>query len=139
MKAIVYNKKNSNNKLVYTDVEKPVPADSEVLVKIHAVSLNAADYRSMKMGIIPKKKIFGADIAGIVESIGKDVTQFSHGDEVFGDLSLSFGGLAEYVAAPERLLAFKPRNLSFEEAAALPLASLTALQAIRDEGEIKEG
>jgi NADPH:quinone reductase-like Zn-dependent oxidoreductase len=139
MKAVVYNKKNPGDKLVYTDVEKPVPADSEVLVQVHAVSLNAADYRSMKMGIIPKRKIFGADIAGTIESVGKDVTRFSPGDEVYADLSLSFGGLAEYVAAPEKLLAFKPQNLSFEEAAALPLASLTALQAIRDEGKINEG
>ncbi len=140
MKAVVYNNKSSNDRLVYTDIEKPSPADSEVLVKVHAVSVNAADYRSMKMGIIPNKKIFGADIAGIIESVGKDVTLFSPGDEVFADLSDSgSGGFAEYAVVPEKQLAFKPGNLSFEEAAALPLASVTALQAIRDKGKICDG
>ena len=74
MKAIVYNKKSPPDRLVYCDVEKPVPTDDEVLIKIHSVSLNAADYRSMKMGIIPKGKIFGADIASRIESVGKDIT-----------------------------------------------------------------
>ena len=80
MKAIVYNKKALPDKLEYSDVEKPVPNDDEVLVKIISVSLNAADYRSLKMGLIPKKKIFGADIAGIVESAGKSIKQFKPGD-----------------------------------------------------------
>jgi NADPH:quinone reductase-like Zn-dependent oxidoreductase len=140
MKAVVYNKKSSTGKLVYADIEKPLPKDSGVLVKIHAASVNAADYRSMKMGIIPNKKIFGADIAGTVELAGNNTTLFKPGDEVIADLSDSgFGGFAEYVAIPEKLLAFKPKNLSFEEAAALPLASVTALQAIRDKGKIQRG
>jgi len=140
MKAIVYNKKTLPDKLVYSDVEKPVPGDDEVLVKIIAVSINAADWRSMKMGLIPKKKIFGADIAGRIESAGKNIRQFKPGDEVIGDLAdYGFGGLAEYSLSPERLLVHKPAEISFEDAAALPMAAVTALQALRDKGNIREG
>ncbi|MFN8256542.1 MAG: NAD(P)-dependent alcohol dehydrogenase [Bacteroidales bacterium] len=140
MKAIVYNKKARPSKLVYTEIDKPIPAENEVLIKIVSVSLNAADYRSMQMGIIPKKKIFGADVAGIVETIGKNVTLFKPGDEVLGDLaSFGFGGLAEYVASPEKALVKKPGKVSFEEVAALPLASMTALQALKNKGNIQKG
>ncbi len=140
MKAVVYDRRNSPDILAIRDVEKPVPQDNEVLVKIHAVSLNAADYRSMQMGIIPKRKIFGADIAGRVEEVGKNIGNFKVGDEVFGDIARSgFGGLAEYAAAPERLLALKPFNVSFEDAAAVPMAAVTALQALRDLGNIQKG
>jgi len=140
MKAIVYNKKAHPDKLVYCDIEKPIPNDNEVLVKIVAVSLNAADYRSMKMGMIPKKKIFGADIAGRVESVGKNIQQFKPGDEVIGEIAdYGFGGFAEYALAPERLLVHKPANISFENAAALPIAALTALQSLRDKGNIQKG
>lgn len=140
MKALLYNKKASPHRLVYCDIDKPVPADDEVLVKIIAVSLNAADYRSMKMGLIPKKKIFGADIAGRVESVGKNIRQFKPGDDVLGELAdYGFGGLAEYALAPERLLVRKPAILSFENAAALPMAAVTALQALRDKGNIQKG
>ena len=97
MKAVVYNKKGLPDKLIYCDVEKPVPNDNEVLIKVITVSANAADYRSIRMGLIPKKKIFGADIAGRVESVGKNIQQFKPGDEVIGDLSdCGFGGFAEY-------------------------------------------
>jgi NADPH:quinone reductase-like Zn-dependent oxidoreductase len=140
MKAIVYNKKSYPDKLVYCDVDKPVPNGNDVLIKIHSVSLNAADYRSMKMGLIPKRKIFGADIAGRIESVGKNISLFKPGDEVMGDLaSYGFGGLAEYVTAPERALIIKPDQVSFEEAAALPMAAMTALQALRDKGNIQKG
>ena len=140
MKAVVYNKENYPDRLVYCDIDKPVPNDNEVLIKVHAVALNAADYRSMKMGLIPKGKIFGADIAGRIESVGKNITLFKPGDEVMGDLaSYGFGGLAEYVNAPERLLIIKPKHISFEEAATLPMAALTALQALRDKGNIQKG
>jgi NADPH:quinone reductase-like Zn-dependent oxidoreductase len=140
MKAIVYEKSSSPDVLVFREVEKPIPNDHEVLVKIHAVSVNAADYRSMRMGIIPKRKIFGADIAGTIETVGKDIAKFKVGDEVFGDISGSgFGGFAEYVAVPENLLALKPAGVSFEDAAAVPMASLTALQALRDKGNIQPG
>jgi len=140
MKAVVYNKKGSPEKLIYCDVDKPVPNDNEVLIKIHAVSVNAADYRSMKMGLIPKRKIFGADIAGRVESVGNNIQQFKPGDEVMGDLAkFGFGGFAEYVTAPEKALIIKPAKISFEEGAALPMAALTALQALRDKGNIQKG
>jgi NADPH:quinone reductase-like Zn-dependent oxidoreductase len=140
MKAIVYNKKNYPDRLVYCEAGKPVPNDDEVLIKVHAVSLNAADYRSMKMGLIPKRKIFGADIAGRIESAGKNISLFKTGDEVMGDLAnYGFGGLAEYVTAPEKALVIKPAAISFEEAATLPMAALTALQALRDKGNIQKG
>jgi NADPH:quinone reductase-like Zn-dependent oxidoreductase len=140
MKAVIYYKKNKPDKLVYCDIEKPVPNDNEVLIKVLAVSLNAADYRSMKMGIIPKRKIFGADIAGRIESIGKNISLFKVGDEVMGDLAgYGFGGLAEYVTAPERLIVLKPSHIKFEEAAAMPMAAMTALQALRDKAHIQKG
>lgn len=140
MKAVVYNKKSPPDRLVCCEVEKPVSTDDEVLIKIHSVSLNAADYRSMKMGLIPKRKIFGADIAGRIESVGKDITLFKPGDEVMGDLaSYGFGGLAEYVTAPEKALIVKPANVSFEEAATMPMAAVTALQALRNKANIQKG
>jgi NADPH:quinone reductase-like Zn-dependent oxidoreductase len=140
MKAVIYNKSSSPDKLNYCDINKPVPNDNEVLIKIKAVSLNAADYRSMKMGLIPKKKIFGADISGCVESVGKNITQLKPGDEVMGDLaSFGFGGCAEYVSVSERAVILKPSKISFEEAATLPMAALTALQALRDKGNIQNG
>jgi NADPH:quinone reductase-like Zn-dependent oxidoreductase len=131
MKAVIYSRKGVPDKLVYCDVEKPVPTDNEVLIKIVAVSVNAADYRSMKMGLIPKKRIFGADIAGRVEWVGKNITHFKPGDEVIGDLSdCGFGGFAEYAVAPEKALVAKPATLSFEAAAALPMAGITAMQSL---------
>jgi NADPH:quinone reductase-like Zn-dependent oxidoreductase len=140
MKAVIYNKKGSPEKLALQEIDKPVPNDDEVLIRVHTVSLNAADYRSMKMGIIPKRRIFGADVAGVIESVGKNTSFFKPGDEVLGDLaSFGFGGLAEYVTAPEIALVFKPEQVSFEAAAALPLASVTALQALRNKGNIQKG
>jgi NADPH:quinone reductase-like Zn-dependent oxidoreductase len=140
MRAVVYSKKVSPDKLIYSDIDKPIPKENELLIKVYSVALNAADYRSIKMGIIPKGKVFGADIAGVVESVGNSVTYFKPGDEVLGDLgSFGFGGLAEYVAAPESALIAKPKQIPFEHAAALPMASLTALQALRDKGKIKKG
>jgi NADPH:quinone reductase-like Zn-dependent oxidoreductase len=139
MNAVVYNKK-APEKLVFTSVEKPVAGDSDVLVKIVATAINAADYRSMKMGIIPKKRIFGADVSGRVETVGKNVSTFKPGDEVLGDLAAyGFGGFAEYAVAPEKAWVLKPANLPFEEASAIPMAGLTALQALRDKGKIGEG
>jgi NADPH:quinone reductase-like Zn-dependent oxidoreductase len=140
MKAVVYNRKSYPDKLVYCDADKHVPNDNEVLIKVHAVSLNAADYRSMKMGLIPKRKIFGADIAGRIESVGKNISLFKPGDEVMGDLaSYGFGGLAEYVTAPERALIIKPEQISFEDGATLPMSAMTALQALRDKANIQKG
>lgn len=140
MKAIVYSKKGTPHKLILREIEKPVPGDNEVLIRINAVSLNAADYRSMKMGLIPRNKIFGADIAGIIESAGKNITLFRPGDVVMGDLTdYGFGGLAQYVTAPEKALVPKPQNVSFEAASTLPLAGITALLALRNKGNIRKG
>lgn len=140
MKAVVYDKKSHPDRLVLCDIDKPVPNEHEVLIEVHSVSLNAADYRSMKMGMIPKRKIFGADIAGRIESVGKNITQFKVGDEVIGELAgYGFGGLAEFVTAPENLITLKPAQFSFEEAAALPMAAMTALQALRDKARIQKG
>jgi len=140
MKAVVYNKKGTPDRLIYCDVEKPVPDDNEVLIKVVAVSANAADYRSIRLGLIPKKKIFGADIAGRVEMAGINIRRFKPGDEVIGDLSdCGFGGFAEYAVAPEKVLVTKPAKISFEEAAALPMAAVTALQALSNTGNIQKG
>jgi NADPH:quinone reductase-like Zn-dependent oxidoreductase len=140
MKAVVFDKNRQLDALVYRDVEMPVPKDGEVLVRIYAVSVNAADSRSMKMGIVPKRKIFGADIAGRIEAVGKDTNIFDAGDEVFGDIaSFGFGGFAEYAAVPEKALALKPAGISFETAAAVPMAAVTALQALRDKGAVGPG
>ena len=147
MKAIVYTKYGSPDVLQFKDVEKPAPKDDEVLVKIHAASVNAYDWhfltadifliRLMGGGLLkPKDSRLGADIAGRVEAVGKNVRQFKPEDEVFGMVR---GGFAEYVCTLENALALKPSNLSFEEAAAVPMAAVTALQGLRDEGQIQAG
>jgi NADPH:quinone reductase-like Zn-dependent oxidoreductase len=137
--------------LEFKDVEKPVPADNEVLVKVRATSVNAAEkllirgtplfVRLMAGGLFkPGNTTPGADMAGVVEAVGKDVRQFKAGDEVFGDLSsTSRGSYAEYVCVAENTLTLKPAKLSFEEAASVPLAGVTALQAIRDKGQLQPG
>ena len=151
MKAIVYYSYGSPDVLKFGDVEKPIPSDDEVLVKVHAASVNKADWYMLSGkpfmvrldpgGLLkPNTKILGGDIAGRVEAVGNNVKQFQTGDEVFGDISGSgMGAFAEYVSAPENVLAQKPGNLSFEEAAAVPSAAVTALQGIRDTGEIQPG
>lgn len=150
MKAIVYTEYGSPDVLELKEVVKPNPKDDEVLVKVYAVSLNAADLHLLRAdpslirlssGLLkPKNKILGSDIAGRVEAIGSNVTQFKPGDEVFGDISgCGWGGFAEYVCVSETALAPKPANLSFEEAAAVPMAAVTALQGIRYAGPIRPG
>ncbi len=150
MKAIVYTKYGPPDVLQLKEVEKPTPKDDEVLVKVHAASANATDWRTMRgapvvfrfeMGFPkPKHTILGADIAGRVEAVGSSVTQFQPGDEVFGDIGdCGFGGFAEYVSVPENTLVLKPANITFEEAAAAPLAAVTALQGLRDKGQIQSG
>lgn len=139
MKAVIYDKRRSE-KFIYSDVPRPVPGDNDVLVKIHAASMNALDYRSMRMGIIPKNKIFGADIAGVAESVGSLVTDYCPGDKVAADISgCGLGGFAEFVAVPQSVLVKMPESVSFEDAAALPVAAGTALQALRDKGGVKTG
>ncbi|WP_316570396.1 NAD(P)-dependent alcohol dehydrogenase [Neobacillus sp. YIM B06451] len=150
MKAIVCSKYGAPDVLEVKEVEKPVPKDNEVLVKVHAASINYGNLVLLKgepflarfaFGLLkPKYPIPGGDISGRVEAVGKDVKLFKPGDEVFGDLSGSgWGGYAEYVAAPEDAFASKPANLSFEEAAAVPMAGVTALQSLRDKGKIRRG
>jgi NADPH:quinone reductase-like Zn-dependent oxidoreductase len=151
MKAIVRTKYGSPDVLELKEVEKPTPKDDEVLIKVHAASLNAYDWhmltadmfpvRLMGGGLFkPKRKLLGADVAGRVESVGRNVTHFQPGDDVFGDIAGSGGGsFAEYACGRENLLASKPANLSFEEAAAVPMAAVTALQALRDKGHIRPG
>ena len=149
--AMVYTKYGSPAVLQLKEVEKPTPKDDEVLIKVHAASLNAAELhlvrgkpflvRLMGLGLLkPKHTIPGAAIAGRVEAVGRNVTQFHPGDEVFGDLSAcGWGAFAEYVCASEAALGLKPTNLTFEQAAAVPLAAVTALQALRDKGHIQPG
>lgn len=148
MKAIVYKKYGPPDVLQLEEVEKPAPADDEALVKVHAVSINAMDWHMMRgkpffarlmIGGFrkPKNPILGSDIAGRVEAVGESVTQFQPGDEVFAGVGK--GGFAEYVSVRERGLVLKPANVSFESAAAVPVAAVTALQALRDKGQIQAG
>src|SRR6266581_2428824 len=151
MKAIVYHTYGSPDVLKLEEVQKPVPQDDEVLVKVLAASAAAGDWhllrgkpfllRLMGFGLLkPKHKILGAAVAGRVEAVGRNVTQFQPGDEIFGDLTkCGFGAFAEYVCASEDALALKPANVTFEEAAAVPLAAVTALQGLRAKGQIKPG
>lgn len=140
MNVVVYDKHYLPDMLVFTSENKPVPTDDEVLVRIHASSVNALDYRSMQMNVgIPKSRIFGADIAGKVESVGKNVRTFKPGDRVFGDISAcGSGGFAEYVSISQNVLVLIPDNVSFEHAAAIPVAGNTALIALRDVGNVQK-
>jgi len=151
MKAIVYEKYGPPDVLQLKEVAKPTPKDDEVLISVHAASANSRDWRRMRAnpffirlmagGLLrPKNTILGADMAGRVGAVGSNVRQFQPGDEVFGCLS-RYGGrtFAEYVCAGENEIALKPANLSFEQAAAVPLAAITALQGLRDKGNIQPG
>ena len=147
MKAIVIEKYGSPDVLQFKEVERPTPKDNQVLVRVQAASANPLDWhlmrgepfiaRLMGTGLLkPKSSKVGADVAGRVEAVGKDVTQFKPGDEVFGTCNGSF---AEYACAREDRLALKPANVSFEEAAAIPVAATTALQGLRNKGQIQPG
>jgi NADPH:quinone reductase-like Zn-dependent oxidoreductase len=147
MKAFVWEKYGSPETLRMTDVEKPVPGADEALVRVLGVSVNPADWHSLRgkplfsratLGLLrPKYKILGVDIAGQVEAVGSGVTRFKLGDEVYANLLYhGYGGFAEYVSVPVDAMALKPANLSFEEAAAVPMAAITALQGLRHHGEI---
>ncbi|MCH8062497.1 MAG: NAD(P)-dependent alcohol dehydrogenase [Chloroflexi bacterium] len=151
MKAIVYDRYGPPDVLELQEIDKPVVKDDEVLIKVHAASANAGDWhllradpflvRAMAGLLKPKYTILGADMAGRVDAVGKKVKQFQPGDEVFGDISGSgFGAFAEYVCVPENAaLVLKPASMTFEDAAAVPAAALTALQALRDKGQIQQG
>lgn len=147
MKAIVCPKYGSPDVLELNEVEKPVPKDNEVLIKIRAAATNPYDWHIMRgkpfffrfmMGLQkPKNEILGNDISGIVEEVGSNVKEFKIGDEIFG--GIGFGGFAEYVCTTEDKIVLKPTNISFEEAASVPMAALSALQGLQNSGEIKSG
>lgn len=150
MKAIVNETYGSPDVLQLKEVPMPTPKHGEVLVKIIAAAANAADWHLLRpdpflvrleMGLFkPNKTILGGDIAGVVEAVGAGVTMFKSGDAVYGDLSgCGMGGYAEYASVPERYLAMKPTNLSFEQASAIPMAGITALQGLRDAGKVQAG
>ena len=145
---MVYEKYGTPDVLELKEVEKPVPGDNEVLVKVYAASINDWDLGLLHGDFInrmlngltkPKRKILGSDIAGKVESVGKNVKHLKPGDEVYGDLSGQWGGFAEFVCAPEKSLSLKPATMSFEEAAAIPQAAMLAVQGLIDKGNIRQG
>jgi NADPH:quinone reductase-like Zn-dependent oxidoreductase len=145
LKAIVYTKYGGPEVLQLKEIEKPFPKEGEVLIKVHAVSINDWDFGLLEGDFInrllngllkPKRKILGSDIAGRIEAVGKNVTRFKTGDEVYGDLSSYWGGFAEYTCAREKSLALKPPSMSFEEAAAIPQAAMLAVQGLIDKGKI---
>ena len=150
MKAIVQTEYGSPDVLKLREVDRPVVSDSKVLVRVYATSVHAGDWHLMRgdpwlvrlmFGLFkPKIQILGTDMAGTVEAIGSKITQFKLGDQVFGDLSeCGFGGFAEYVSVPESALVLKPENLTFEEAAIVPVSALAALKGLRDVGKIRSG
>ena len=150
MKALVSEKYGPPEMLRVAEVEKPVPVADEALVKVLAVSVNPADWRYLRakpffsratLGLLrPKHRIPGGDVAGRVEAVGSGITQFKPGDEVYANLlDHGLGGFAEYVSVPGEVMSSKPANLSFEEAAAVPMAAVTALQGLRYHGEIRAG
>ncbi len=143
MKAIVRDTYGSADVLKLREVEKPELTDDGVLVRVHAASVNRGDWYTVAGMYVarpatglrrPKSRLIGTDFAGTVEAVGRDVTEFRPGDEVFGGRA---GALAEYVCARARSIALKPARLTFEEAAAVPVAALTALQGLRDRGQIQ--
>jgi NADPH:quinone reductase-like Zn-dependent oxidoreductase len=146
LKAITYHRYGSPDVLDFEEVDEPVAKDDEVLIRVRAASVNPRDWHFMRglpyimrpIGLrIPKDGGFGSDVAGQVEAVGKAVTRFRPGDEVFAHV-LS-GGFTEYICVSEDVLGRKPANLTFEQAAAVPLAALTALQGLRDHGQIQAG
>ncbi len=145
MRAIVRTKYGPPGALQFAEVEKPTPTDNEVLIKVRAASVNPLDLFSMRGAPLlrlipglraPKDQRLGVDVAGQVETAGRNVAQFKPGDEVFG---VCHGAFAEYACATEDKLALKPAKISFEEAAAVPVAAITVLQGLRDKGHIQQG
>ena len=149
MKAIVYDSYGTPDDFRLQAVDKPTPEHDEVLIKVHASSINSWDWDLVRgrpylarIGAFrrPRHPILGADVAGRVEAVGNGVTQFQPGDEVFGDISGSgWGGFAEYVAARAEVLTSKPASISWEDASAIPQAGVLALQGLRDKGWIQSG
>ncbi len=144
MKAVVIRRYGSAEVLQYEDVEQPKIKSDEILVKIHASSVNPVDWK-IRQGMLQLltgynfPMILGFDLAGEVVEVGSGVRGFQVGDAIYGSTALPGGAYAEFAAIPENLAASKPTNLSYEEAAVVPLAALTALQALRDQGNIQSG
>ena len=146
MKAILYTAYGPPDVLQLREIDKPSPKENEVLVRVHASSINAIEWRRFTLPLVarifgkgiraPKNMSIGGDLAGRVEAVGANVTHFQPGDEVFG---VQAGAYAEYVCAAEKKLALKPSNVSFEAAATVPIAGLTALQGLRNQGKIQAG
>lgn len=146
MKAIVYDRYGPPDVLRYQGIEKPIPADDQVLIRVCAASVNPYDWHFLRgtptfvrllTGLSrPKSPRLGADVAGVVEAVGAKVTRFKPRDAVFGTAKGSFG---EYACADEKTLALKPETLSFAQAAAIPIAGVTALQGLRDSGKVQAG
>jgi NADPH:quinone reductase-like Zn-dependent oxidoreductase len=148
MKAIIYEKYGSPDLLHLAEIARPIPTDDQLLIKIHAVSINGVDWENVigkplyvRAGgfFRPANKILGSDIAGRVEFAGKNNTEFKPGDEVFGELPLYHGGFAEYVCTTGKTLALKPASLTFDQAAAIPQAGVIALRGIREDGRVQPG
>jgi NADPH:quinone reductase-like Zn-dependent oxidoreductase len=148
LKGVIYTQYGGPEVLQVKEIEKPFPKDDEVLIKVHAASINDWDWgllhgdfvNRMLNGLLkPKRKIPGSDIAGRIETVGKNITRFKTGDDVYGDLSGQWGGFAEYVCARETALALKPATMRFEEAAAIPQAAMLAVQGLIDKGKIQAG
>ncbi len=152
MRAVVYTRYGPPDVLHLAEVDKPVPQNDDVLIKVHAAAINSRDWRLMRANpffirlaagglLAPKLRILGADLAGRVEAVGNNIQEFQPGDEVFGYLPITSGRgtFAEYACATEDEITRKPANVTFEQAAAVPLAATTALQALRDEGTIRPG
>lgn len=150
MKAIVYHQYGSPDVLQLADVAVPVPADDEVLIRVHASSINAADWRFLRAdpflirfdaGLLkPKNPILGVDVAGVVDAVGSAVTHFKVGDRVFGDISgCGLGGFAQFATAKASVLAIIPDGVTFVQAGAAPVAGLTALQGLRDKAQVRPG
>ncbi|HYJ06912.1 MAG TPA: NAD(P)-dependent alcohol dehydrogenase [Chthoniobacterales bacterium] len=147
MKAYIYRDFGSPDVLRLEEVDRPVPNDNQLLIRVRGVSVNPLDWhymegtpylgRLVEFGFLkPKNTRLGVDYAGTVEAVGKDVTQFKPGDEVYGN---RFGAFAEYICATDKALALKPANLTFEQAASIPVAAVTALQGLRDKGKLQSG
>src|SRR5688572_5683833 len=146
MKAFVYDKYGSPDVLHLTELPKPVPEDDQILIKIHAVSINASEREGLigkplyaRIGGLPKNNILGSDIAGRVEAVGKDNMQFQVGDEVFGEIPGYHGGFAGYICTRGKTMMLKPTSMTFEEASAIPRGGVIAINAIHKKGEIQAG
>ena len=146
MKAIVYKKYGSPDVLELREVEKPTPKDGEVLIEVHAVSLNGSDweiltgkplYARFRGFLKPRHTVLGSDVAGRVEAVGRGATRFQPGDEVFGDIMVCMGGFAEYVSVPQNALTRKPAGMTYEEVACLPQGACIALQGICDKERVR--